>query len=528
MDWLVKNAQNRDVERQHLNKILQEIRNTLNEFEARMARDSSEEARIRAIVVQMLTTGAQSGINVTYNTTSKAIDFTVRTFTIQLTGDVTGTATVTGLGNVSINTTLTAENEGVEEAPLDGQYYWRSSGAWITVPTPLQTIDIFEGAGILVLDNDYNWFGRSIEGVAGEIEVTDGDGIAGNPSVGLADVVPGVGGELIKLSFDVKGRRFEEAPVTAADLTPLLDPYYEPAGAAAAALAASMVYTDDAVATREPAITPGTDAQVWRGDKVWTNWINGDWRVGTSSGLFGSGRELVVSAGTSGNNIAHMSFQGSRTINGIFGTMNYYHQTNLVVSMGAARDGADDAGYWVISTKPTGGSLTNRMRILSDGSIIIGSGGVSNGAGVMQFGGNAVPFTNLVGSLGTSSFRWSGMYTTNVDATGTIVHSGVLTPTTLAASANDYAPTGHADTYLFRISASAAVNLTGLAGGVAGRKVTLTNVGANNIILSHDSASSTAANRWYGANNASVTLRPNGTVEAIYDNTSQRWRIFGA
>ena len=106
MDWLVKNAQNRDVERQHLNKILQEIRNTLNELEARVARSTSEEQRIRDVVIKMVTTGNQSGINVTYNTTSKAIDFAVRTFTIQLTGAVTGTGTVTGLGNVSISTTL--------------------------------------------------------------------------------------------------------------------------------------------------------------------------------------------------------------------------------------------------------------------------------------------------------------------------------------------------------------------------------------------------------------------------------------
>ena len=59
MDWLVKNAQNRDVERQHLNKILQEIRNTLNELEARVARSTSEEQRIRDVVIKMVTTGNQ-------------------------------------------------------------------------------------------------------------------------------------------------------------------------------------------------------------------------------------------------------------------------------------------------------------------------------------------------------------------------------------------------------------------------------------------------------------------------------------
>ena len=186
MDWLVKNAQNRDVERQHLNKILQEIRNTLNELEARVARSTSEEQRIRDVVIKMVTTGNQSGINVTYNTTSKAIDFAVRTFTIQLTGDVTGTATVTGLGNVSINTTLAAENEGVEEAPLDGFSYWRRMGTWVTVPFPLETLQYLTPGGVLVLDEELNWYARTIEGTATEIDVADGDGIAGNPVISVA------------------------------------------------------------------------------------------------------------------------------------------------------------------------------------------------------------------------------------------------------------------------------------------------------------------------------------------------------
>ena len=186
MDWLVKNAQNRDVERQHLNKILQEIRATIDEVQTRLAASSSEESRIRAVVTKMLTTGNQSGINVTYNTTSKAIDFAVRTFTIQLTGAVTGTGTVTGLGNVSISTTLADSFEGVEEAPLDGFSYWRNMGTWVTVPFPLETLQYLTPGGVLVLDEELNWYARTIEGAATEIDVADGDGIAGNPVISVA------------------------------------------------------------------------------------------------------------------------------------------------------------------------------------------------------------------------------------------------------------------------------------------------------------------------------------------------------
>lgn len=209
MDWLVKNAQSRDVERQHLNKILQEIRNTIDLLQSRLSQDSTTEAKIRAVVAQMVSDGTKRGITVTYNATSKAIDFVINPFTIQLIGAVTGTGTVTGLGNVSITTTLSEEIDGVEEAPLDGQYYWRSAGAWLAAPVPLQTIDSFEGSGILALDADYNWYGRAVEGTAGEIEVVDGDGIAGNPTLSLADVLDdGTAVGPVKLyEFDDKGRK---------------------------------------------------------------------------------------------------------------------------------------------------------------------------------------------------------------------------------------------------------------------------------------------------------------------------------
>lgn len=478
MDWLVKNAQNRDVERQHLNKILQEIRNTLNEFEARMARDSSEEARIRAIVVKMLTTGAQSGINVTYNTTSKAIDFTVRTFTIQLTGDVTGTATVTGLGNVSINTTLTAENEGVEEAPLDGQYYWRSSGAWITVPTPLQTIDIFEGAGILVLDNDYNWFGRSIEGVAGEIEVTDGDGIAGNPSVGLADVVPGVGGELIKLSFDVKGRRFEEAPVTAADLTPLLDPYYEPLGAAAAALTAANVYTDVAIAAFNASANTWALTQTFTVAPVFTD------QAGSRAALDAVGINATENIG------------GTKTF------------TNSILF---------DATTTNLRPNTVDGSDTKAINVLGGGAT-----GVGRGSRVSVHGNEHATNPGIVevvaGNAASARIRYSGAEEC----------TAIVSPSSVATDRNDWNATGFPAARVIRATASAPINVSGIVPTFDNRRLLLINVGSNNLTLTHESASSAAANRFLCPASTAVVLTPNASVELFYDATLTRWFIIGA
>lgn len=51
-------------------------------------------------------TNTESGINVTYNDTSGKLNFDVNDPTITLTGDVTGTATMTNLGSISIATTV--------------------------------------------------------------------------------------------------------------------------------------------------------------------------------------------------------------------------------------------------------------------------------------------------------------------------------------------------------------------------------------------------------------------------------------
>jgi hypothetical protein len=57
----------------------------------------------------MVSSNSESGISVTYQDTDNTLDFNVNDPTITLTGAVTGSATMTNLGNVSIATTATAD-----------------------------------------------------------------------------------------------------------------------------------------------------------------------------------------------------------------------------------------------------------------------------------------------------------------------------------------------------------------------------------------------------------------------------------
>src|SRR5262245_44461939 len=79
----------------------------------------------------------------------------------------------------------------------------------------------------------------------------------------------------------------------------------------------------------------------------------------------------------------------------------------------------------------------------------------------------------------TGKAQWYIAPATNLESVGgtiidlvvneTAAIKGNLTPAQITANQNNYAPTGHADAFCFRLSADAIRNITGLAGGVDGR-----------------------------------------------------------
>jgi hypothetical protein len=72
-------------------------------------------------VGSMVTSNTESGISVTYQDSDNTLDFDVADFSITLTGDVTGTGTVTNLGNVSFTTTISADSVALG-TDTTGQY----------------------------------------------------------------------------------------------------------------------------------------------------------------------------------------------------------------------------------------------------------------------------------------------------------------------------------------------------------------------------------------------------------------------
>jgi hypothetical protein len=113
------------------------------------------------------------------------------------------------------------------------------------------------------------------------------------------------------------------------------------------------------------------------------------------------------------------------------------------------------------------------------------------------------------------------------------VHAPLQLSTTLdcaalTVSTNNYAPTDGAINGVWRISATGAIDMTGIDVSVwdsvsrDGRVIILHNVGSNTITLKDESASSTAANRF--ALTADLALDADAMTMLQYDGTSERFR----
>jgi hypothetical protein len=99
----------------------------------------------------------------------------------------------------------------------------------------------------------------------------------------------------------------------------------------------------------------------------------------------------------------------------------------------------------------------------------------------------------------------------------------VITPTTLAVNTDDY---NLADAQIARISASVAVDVTGIADGSGiDRHLWLVNVGTFAITLKNQDVSSAAANRIITGTGADLVMGADAAVHAYYDDITNRWRI---
>lgn len=177
------------------------------------------------------------------------------------------------------------------------------------------------------------------------------------------------------------------------------------------------------------------------------------------------------------------------------------------------REWRNSGGTLIAAISATGALSLNSITDTLSGNLTI-----SNGAGNSVFitgggdGGASVNYTRRF-NIATPSFS-------------------INSPSQITADQNNYTFSGSFGRYL-RLSSDASRNITGLAntwGSLVtnwpGDTLTIINVGSNDIVLVHQSASSTATNRFLNSTGADITLSANQAADLFYDDTTQRWRVF--
>ena len=200
-----------------------------------------------------------------------------------------------------------------------------------------------------------------------------------------------------------------------------------------------------------------------------------------------------------------LMFGGSSTLTNML-RLKGSGQADLVVQsvttpgVGSVRVGSSD-------TTTSGMVLSTRngdcLALTSAGRALFGTGST---------GGTGLPTDDSVGII-----QCAGLIK------GTGFYSAPVTPAQITADQNNYAPTvGEFQ----RWSSDASRNVTGLVAGQSGERREVWNVGSNNIVLQHENASSTAANRFATSTAADLTLAAGKCAVMRYDGTSSRWRVY--
>ncbi len=189
---------------------------------------------------------------------------------------------------------------------------------------------------------------------------------------------------------------------------------------------------------------------------------------------------------------------------------------------------------WALWVKADGGTIT----VDPNGAETI------NGAATLTVADGASAFIVCTGttfyaiSIGNGDVTLTGSQTlTNTPLTAPIITAptfstsvaltGELTPAQITSDQTDYAPTGHATVYRFRLDADASRTINSLAGGASGRKIVLQNISATFAItlLHDDGATGTAAMRFYCPRGVNFVLPAFCQTALQYDDTQSRWIV---
>lgn len=163
--------------------------------------------------------------------------------------------------------------------------------------------------------------------------------------------------------------------------------------------------------------------------------------------------------------------------------------------------------------------------IITIGQLSLANGGTGNDMSATG-GANQVVKQKTSGA-GFVSEALTAAEIPNLDASKITTGLGGLTSISqFTANQNDLALGNTNFNGTYSVSADAhGRTLTGIAGGAAGRLIRLLNTGSKDIIVSHNSTSSSASNRIALPLELDMVLRPGDCWTLVYDSVSSLWRV---
>lgn len=119
----------------------------------------------------------------------------------------------------------------------------------------------------------------------------------------------------------------------------------------------------------------------------------------------------------------------------------------------------------------------------------------------------------------TGAWNFSG----NLTASDDFITSGTLS-TASTGNIDSLNVTGYS---IVRFTGGAIVNLRGMTGGVAGKRITVINLTSNAMQIFNENTTPSAANRIRVAATTSTSMSVNDACDFIYDGVSSRWQAVG-
>lgn len=121
----------------------------------------------------------------------------------------------------------------------------------------------------------------------------------------------------------------------------------------------------------------------------------------------------------------------------------------------------------------------------------------------------------------------------HIELSGSLNLTERITPPQITADQNNYSPSNLHGVFLLRLNTDAARTLTGLVAPISStiRLLMIENIGAQNLILAHESISSTDVNRFHFSSGTNLTVKADSSIFLFYEpqtGTTGRWRDLAA